>query len=205
MKYFIADTHFDHWNLVSRFPRRHPTFQRPFDNSDEHDTFLIDVINDTVDRGDELFVLGDFCLKRPGRFRQRIKCRQVRLIRGNHDPVQASINVFGDMPYMQVIKLRGEFDDAPATLSAVLSHAPQAFWFGSHRGWGHAYGHCHGQREDTLTQALGWQRRSIDVGVDYLARLLGTFKPVSEQYLLSTFLSLPGHDQPSFYPNNLHA
>jgi calcineurin-like phosphoesterase family protein len=200
MKFFIADTHFGHQKLIET-ARTHPKFGRPFECIEEHDTYLVDEINAATERWDVLYILGDFCMKCPGRYRQRLKC-QARLIRGNHDPIQASRNVFGEIPWMDVVKLQGIFEGESRKLSAVLSHAPFCFWIGSHRGWANIYGHCHGQREITMDQMLGERRRSLDVGVDNLLRLRGDFRPVSEQWLLEYMLSRSAHDDPSFYPNN---
>lgn len=203
MKYFLADTHFGCWKLVQNFPRLHPVLRRPFENIEEHDTYLIDEINARIKdhKKDELFILGDMCFKKPGKYRSRIKCRHVRLIRGNHDPVQASRNVFGEIPYKRVLKLRGEFNGGPVTLHTVVSHEPYAFWEGSHKGWAHLYGHCHGQREATMDMTLP-NRRSLDVGVDWLAKLTGCFRPLSEQAIITYMLTQTGHDMPTFYPNN---
>jgi calcineurin-like phosphoesterase family protein len=194
MRYFIADTHFGHWKLVSNFPRLHPGFARPFESIEEHDEYLLATINYYVNARDELFVLGDFCTDKPGRYRAKIKCRHVYLIRGNHDPVQASRNVFGEIPYIRHTKLRY----GGKSMHAVLCHNPMAFWEGSHNGWAHLYGHCHGRREGTLDTWMPG-RRSTDVSVDASA-----FHIHSEEELYLMFYDRPGHDLKSFYPPGLN-
>lgn len=195
-RYFIADTHFGaSTRLIRGMLRRYPGTDVLFPTTEAHDDHLIGAINCTVRPNDELFVLGDFAGKQPGKYRSRIKCKHVRLIRGNHDPVQASENVFGDIPWMLTTKLRSD----QGSMNVVLSHAPQLFWIGSHRGWAHLYGHVHGQREDWMDLHLGIERRSMDVGVDHIFRINGDYFPLSEDELYHYFVTRLGHDQQSFY------
>jgi calcineurin-like phosphoesterase family protein len=191
MRYFTADTHFGHTNILNKMlPRCYPGTNVLFRSIEDHDECLLYAINAVVGERDELYVLGDFARK-PGKYRARIKCKHVRLIRGNHDPVQKSKNVFGEIPYIIHTKVRSGRD----SLRVVLCHTPMAYWDGSHRGWGHLYGHCHGQREATMTKLFGVNRRSMDVGVDCLKNYI----PLSEEHLCHFFTSLSGHDPVGFY------
>jgi calcineurin-like phosphoesterase family protein len=195
MRYFIADTHFGHEKLIRPMLRCFPGTKTLFPTVEAHDTHLIDAINKTVGQDDELFVLGDFA-QQPGKYRMRINCKHVRLVRGNHDPYQKSKNVFGEIPYIIHTKVR---DGEGGSLKVVLCHTPMAYWDGSHNGSGHLYGHLHGQREDTLNAAFGHERRSMDVGADHLRRWQGHYSPVSEVNLYRLFTSWRGHDPVSFY------
>jgi len=199
VKYFIADTHFEHEKLVMSFPRYRPGTTELFATIEEHDYYLLRAINLRVRPEDELFILGDFAWQKPGKYRMKINCRHVHLIRGNHDPCQKSKNVFGEIPYVKITKLRG---GPGKSMTVVLCHTPMAFWEGSHKGWAHLYGHCHGNREHTMNRGLGFDRRSMDVGVDWIVKETGRFSPLSEEELYAQFASVPGHDPPSFYPNN---
>jgi len=202
MKYFIADTHFAHESLIMNFPRHRPGTKELFASIEEHDQYLLDAINLRVRREDELFILGDFAWKKPGKYRQQINCRHVSLIRGNHDKPGVCKNVFGEVPYVRNIKIRATGDENNTHLNVVLCHTPMAFWDGSHRGSCHLYGHCHGQREVTLNRALGWHRRSFDAGVDNLVKMTGGFSPIDEDEVYALFISLTGHDDPTFYDNH---
>lgn len=196
MRYFIADTHFGAKPLLIRgMLRRYPHSQTLFESTEQHDQHMLEAINSTVDRDDELFILGDFA-ENPGKYRALIKCKHVYLIRGNHDPYQKCVNVFGEMPYVKYTKLRGKYG---GSIRCVLSHTPFAFWDGSHKGFAHLYGHCHGQREDCMSAWFGFSRRSMDVGVDNLIAFQGHYAPVSEQTLYYLFLARHGHDLPEFY------
>jgi len=193
MRYFIADTHFGH-DLIRAMLRRYPGTKDLFPSVEAHDEFLLRSINSTVQEQDELFILGDFS-RQPGKYRARINCKHVYLVRGNHDPVQKCLNVFGQIPWIRKTKVRkgGE------SLKVVLCHFPFAYWEGSHNGWGHLYGHTHAQREGTMCDGLGRERRSFDVGVDNLMRVFGHYAPISEEVVFDGFTSIKGHDDREFY------
>lgn len=194
-RFFIADTHFGCSNkLIRGMLRLDPVLGTLFESTEAHDQCLLNAINGVVKPNDELYVIGDFS-KYPGRYRSRIKCKHVSLIMGNHDPVQKSRNVFGpNIPFQREVRLRGR----TGYLHCILAHSPQAFWFGSHKGWAHLYGHVHGQREDTL-DLLGKGRRSFDVGVDNLRNKFGNYFPLDEEQLYDMLSSRKGHDHGSYY------
>ena len=198
MRYFIADCHFGHEKLIMTFPRYRPGTKELFDSIEEHDDYLIDAINGVAGPDDELHILGDFALDKPGKYRMRIKCKHVYLTQGNHDRPMKSRRVFGEIPRIRLTELR-TFGNK--RLKAVLCHTPMAFWEGSHKGWANLYGHCHGQREDTMDRWLGLDRRSLDVSVDNIYKLTGSFTPLDEQVLYYEMISRAGHDHPSFYSN----
>lgn len=195
MRYFIADTHFGHSNMIRGMLRFWPGTNELFQTIEDHDRHLLGAINCTVKPNDELFILGDFAAL-PGKYRAQILCRKVYLIRGNHDPYQKCMNVFGDIPTMRTVKLR---NGEGASLKCVLCHYPIAYWEGSHKGWAHLHGHTHGQREVTLDDAFGYYRRMMDVGVDALFAQNGSYFPMGEDELYSRFTSFEGHDLPEFY------
>lgn len=195
MRYFIADTHFGARFLFKGLHQRDPATGDVFESTERRDAALLEAINDTVQPADELFVLGDFADKKPGKYRTMINCKHVTLILGNHDRVQASENVFGNCPLMKTIKLRknGNY------IKCILCHYPLAFWDGSHGGTAHLYGHVHGQRESTLDAGLGVSRRSMDVTVDNLYNIAGNYNPVSEEDLYTAFDFVEGHDHRQYY------
>jgi calcineurin-like phosphoesterase family protein len=196
MRHFIADTHFGASPMLIRgMLRRYSATNKLFESTEAHDEHLLKCINAVVEPKDELFIVGDFAGENPGKYRARIKCKHVYLIRGNHDPYQKCKNVFGEMPWMKTVKLRS----SRGTLNCVLCHFPLAYWDKSHKGWGHVHGHTHGQREVTLDDAFGYQRRMMDVGVDALRELTEHYFPISEWELYDRFTSLEGHDHADYY------
>jgi len=195
MRYFIADLHLGHKNMIRAMLRFYPHSTTLFESIEAHDAHMLGAINCTVKPNDELIILGDFA-QLPGKYRAQIKCKKVSLIRGNHDPVQKSLNVFGEIPWMVYTKLRS---GDGKSLKCVLCHFPLAYWDGSHRGWAHLHGHTHGQREVTLDDAFGYHRRMMDVGVDALYQLNKHYFPIGEDELYDRLISLEGHDHAEFY------
>lgn len=170
--WFTADTHFGHGNII-RF------CDRPFLSEDErfraredrrgnwkissesvarHDEALLASINDRVAEDDTLWILGDFCLgtfDEAKRYRDRIRCRQVHLVRGNHDSPSFD-ELFDCVMDQGMVKHRRR--------KIWLNHYPMRSWDKAFHGSWHLYGHVHGrlQEEDAATPRLLVR----DVGVD---------------------------------------
>ena len=198
MRYFTADLHLGHERILDQ-----DFSARPFATIKDHDDHIIDRINAHVGPRDELFILGDFCwtgtYHKPGHFRNRINCRTVHLIWGNHD--QASLaKQFSTSQDVRMVKLGIDTtkSDRPRSIEAFLSHYAHAYWPSSHHGALHLYGHNHDSREETL-DALFPGRRSTDVGMDTAKRLFGEFRPFSDAWLIKNVYSRPGHDQVEWY------
>lgn len=151
-----ADTHFGEAEAISMFGR-------PFPDPDAMDEALVDAINASVGRRDELLHLGDFCGPNPegrrpqiahaARMRARIRCRRVCLVRGNHDPVSRRFAALFD----RVDDLRS-WRAGPEELRVNACHWPLRLWRGQFKGALLLHGHAHG--------GLPAAGRSIDVGVD---------------------------------------
>jgi calcineurin-like phosphoesterase family protein len=79
-KWFIADTHFSHTNII-RYA------SRPYANVEEMDRSLLDNWNQSVSKDDQVFFLGDFGLGDVDHLHSI--CSQLNgqkiCIRGNHD------------------------------------------------------------------------------------------------------------------------
>lgn len=140
------------------------------------DDYLIKKINENVKKDDILWHLGDFCWgkkkyisDKARKYRERINCRNVFLVSGNHDPQE--IRCVFDGSY-DIYELKHE------SKHLVLSHYAQAFWNRSHnRSW-MLYGHAHGTAEDWLDSHMPG-RLSMDVGVDNAFRVVGEYRPFS--------------------------
>lgn len=173
---------------------------RPFKTVADMNDCIIAEINEHVDRKDELFMLGDFCWRRPAHFRMAIKCRTVHLIRGNHDRTNYGqyFKTARDTAMVRFLHTKSHLQ--PDTkINCFLSHYPHAFWPGSHHGRLHLYGHMHRQRESWLDNALGPERRSMDCSVDNIAHLTGHYRPISEFEVASILMNRTGHDNPEYY------
>ena len=76
--YCIADLHLGHGPGVLRF-------RTQFKTVEEHDKFIVDSINATVNPKDSLYLLGDIVIREAGWvWLNRINCRNLVLVPGNH-------------------------------------------------------------------------------------------------------------------------
>ncbi len=170
--WFTADLHLGHGNIIKYC-------QRPFLNEEEkskaasdarsgwkvsrdtivrHDNALIDAINERVAEDDTLWILGDFSLcsiEEAQVYRNRIVCRGVNLVWGNHD-LPAYESLFNKTIQQGMIKHEGQ--------KIWLNHYPMRSWDKSFHGSWHLYGHVHArlQEEDVKNSRV----LTRDVGVD---------------------------------------
>jgi calcineurin-like phosphoesterase family protein len=149
MIWFVADTHFDHENIID-------LADRPFDDVEQMNHQMIKQWNNRIKKNDIVYHLGDFAF---GRDRERIKelrntlNGEIRLLIGNHDDRRAIEEVFGPtwMPRgLWRIRHEGE--------RIVICHYSLRTWEGQHYGAWHLFGHSHG--------SLSPFGKSVDVGVD---------------------------------------
>lgn len=170
--WFTADTHFGHGNIIKYC-------QRPFLSPEEfaatrddprsklrispetvrrHDNALLDSINSIVALDDVLWIVGDFCWGGHAdamRYRNRIRCRTVNLVWGNHDQSEIA-SAFNDCMDQGMIEVEGQ--------PIWLNHYPMRSWDRAFHGSWQLYGHVHGrlEREDAQKPTL----LTKDVGVD---------------------------------------
>jgi calcineurin-like phosphoesterase family protein len=145
MIFLIADTHFSHSRIISHC-------SRPFKDAHHMDSVLLDNINNLVGQNDTLYHLGDFCFrgKPPEFYRERINCRNIHLILGNHDDHNIKYTGFTSVQHYKELRYNGRL--------IVLSHYPMRSWRNIGRGSIMLHGHCH--------HNLAPIGRSLDVGVD---------------------------------------
>lgn len=154
-KFYIADTHFGHANIIGYC-------DRPFRTVGVMDEQLIRRWNSVVGPDDVIFHLGDFalCLGDPLRLRwifTRLNGRK-RLIVGNHDLNRKGDlhPALADLAWDTTPSLGLETSDGGKRV--WLSHYAHRCWPGMHAGSFHFYGHSHGG-----APPFG---NSRDVGVD---------------------------------------
>lgn len=205
--WFTADTHFGHKRIPFYARRRFCLDERerlhlesiPVGSKSNWtpsqasvarmDDHLIGCINDVVGRDDILWHLGDFCGGRgphlfdaARRYRERINCKNVFIVLGNHDSDEMA-PLFKECHHSCEIKV--------ASRHIVLSHYAHCFWNRSHVGSWMLYGHAHGTAEAWLDRNMPG-RFSMDVGVDNVARVLGEYRPISYDEVAGLFSSRKG-------------
>lgn len=158
MIYLTSDSHFSHYNIM-RYANR------PFTSVKEMDDVLINNINKLVKKTDVLYHLGDWSFGNPWHFANRIDCKMIHLIRGNHDKFDKK----AELPFRTIsdIKtIKTEIDNQ--RIEIVCCHYAMRVWNKSHHGACHAWGHSHSSLPDDPYS------RSMDVGVDNIAKILSS-------------------------------
>lgn len=171
--YFTSDTHFGHKKVLD-------FTGRPWETIDEMNQALVDNINARVGADDDLYILGDFSFRinveEARALRDRIRCRKVHLLAGNHDRDWTRKEVAGTFicePPIKTLKIDGR--------RYVLSHYPIADWQGFTHWSIHLHGHIHaGPDYNEFERAQRLLR--YDVGVD-----ANGYAPVSLEEVIAFF------------------
>jgi calcineurin-like phosphoesterase family protein len=176
--YFTSDTHYAHKNIcrsVSNWRDAngdvpiHNT--RDFKSLDHMNDCIVNSINSMVGEDDILFHLGDWSFggfENIEEFRNRIYCKNIHLILGNHDHhiernrgdiqrlfssvneyLRLSVSINSGTPMY-----RGDYD-------FVLMHYPIASWHNMNDGVIHLHGHVHLPPDKKLSKG-----KAMDVGMD---------------------------------------
>jgi calcineurin-like phosphoesterase family protein len=162
--YFLGCTHFGHINICKGTSKWSDLSRcRDFQTVEEMNQVIWNSINSTVDLDDTLFLLGDFVLsdkKNAYLYRERIKCRNVHLLFGNHeDGVRERkefCNLFssvGDYTEIRCSRKSGKLT------RCNLFHYPMKVWNGSHHGSFALTSHSHGSlpyKNYELGLDMGW-------------------------------------------------
>jgi calcineurin-like phosphoesterase family protein len=166
-----------------------------WESTNRMDKALIDNINAVVRENDRLIHCGDFCWVRGNpekvaavyaKYRNQIKCRNVFLVYGNHDPKQ-----FSQARDLVSRLFSGTFDLYQTYINnelAVCSHYSMLRWDRSHHNSLHFFGHSHDKLSDWLDEHTPGHH-SLDVGVDTAYRLLGEYRPFSAKEAKDIILS----------------
>lgn len=197
--FFSSDTHFKHKNIVSGISNWE-SGTRDFQTQEEHDQTIIDNFNNTVGENDILYFLGDFAfgsfnktesfsvLNHIREFREKIKCKNIHFIVGNHDEPIYNDEVFPDTnePVRNLFSSVNRILDLKITirkpnqkkrkLTFVLSHYPMRSWDLMYQNSIMLYGHTHNTldnaRPDFANPAWMGDRyyvinqKTMDVGLD---------------------------------------
>jgi calcineurin-like phosphoesterase family protein len=144
--HFTADNHFGHEAIITMS-------QRPFATVEEMDETMIANWNAVVQRGDNVWHVGDFAHRIDVKRKRAIFSRlngSKHLVPGNHDDKDSLALSWSSIGQIRDIKVEGQ--------RLILCHYGMRTWPGSRRGSIHLYGHSHG--------SLPGNSQCLDVGVD---------------------------------------
>jgi len=166
MKFFTADLHTNHTNIIKYC-------KRPFNSVQEMDATLLKNINDVVMSDDELYHIGDFCFGDAAKYIDRINCNNIYFCLGSHDK-----SLWQAKNHPKIKKLADIIYIKDVTPQIVCNHCAQLVWDKSHHGSWHLFGHSHGNLgrggaeftgDKEISNALKLivsKFKMIDVGVD---------------------------------------
>lgn len=192
--WFTSDTHYGHKNIVrgtSEWGKEEGGIHslqrtRNFNTIEEHNQVLVDSINGLVKENDILYHLGDWSFGgHPNikEFRERLNCKNIHLVFGNHDQHIEPINspyreLFSSCEYYKELNLKIDCTKTGkyGKQLFVLSHYAMRVWNKSHRGSIMLYGHSHGTLDAMKPEFANptWigddyfikNYRTMDVGMD---------------------------------------
>ena len=127
MKYFIADTHFNHENIIKYC-------NRPFKNAKEMNEYIINKWNSVVTQKDIVYHLGDVGFGTTEELKElvsRLNGLKI-LIRGNHD-FKRGVNGWKEIGFSEVYKKKLILE------KLILTHEPIEV----EEGYTNVFGHIH--------------------------------------------------------------
>jgi calcineurin-like phosphoesterase family protein len=166
--WITSDTHYGHSNICRgvtswRLPDGGIPIEqtRDFDTIEQMNESIVDEINSVVGEDDVLIHLGDWSFggfENIQKFRDKILCKEIHLILGNHDhhiennkggvqDLFTSVNHYARLSYKNN--------------TFVLCHFPISSWDSLNKGYIHLHGHVH------LPKNLRFGKgKKMDVGMD---------------------------------------
>ncbi len=173
MIYYIADTHFGHFNVI-KFDKR------PYKTVQDMDRELIGNWNCRVREDDHVYFLGDVCFRneKPADWYLRQLWGHKHLIVGNHE--DAVLNNPEARKYFESIDQIKEIKDVlnGQQIKIVLCHYPIIEWNGKFHGSWHIYGHIHNNLGDTY-DVMSKESHALNAGV-----CINNYMPVSFKELI---------------------
>ena len=174
--FFTSDTHYGHANIcrgVTNWRDENGNVPinttRDFETLEQMNDKIVESINSVVGEDDTLFHLGDWSFggyDNIEEFRNRIVCKNVHLILGNHDhhiernkgDIQ---RLFSSVNQYLHLEVKWEGKDKFEHARFALMHYPIASWNGMNDGVIHLHGHVHLPNNLRVTNG-----KAMDVGVD---------------------------------------
>lgn len=126
MKKYISDPHLGHGNINTKHDKR------GFETTEEMDEYIIKQWNSSVNKNDEVYILGDLSFldgEKTNEYLKRLNGKKY-LIKGNHDRRFLKDDNFNSKHFEWVKESAIINDDGR---KVILSHYPQPFYFGQYR------------------------------------------------------------------------
>jgi calcineurin-like phosphoesterase family protein len=165
--YFTSDTHYMHKNICRGTTSwsNADGFCRDFDTLDQMNDRIVNGINSVVGQDDILFHLGDWSFggfEMIEQFRNRINCRNIHIILGNHDhhierDREDIRRLFTSVNQYLELEVKGKDWEQ----NYVLMHYPIISWNKMNDGVIHLHGHVHLSADRRIGKG-----KTMDVGVD---------------------------------------
>ena len=175
--FFTSDTHYNHKNICRGVTdwrledRSVPVSQtRDFRDLDEMNVTIVNNINSVVGQDDILIHLGDWSFggfDSIKEFRDRIVCKNIYLLYGNHDHHiennrEGIQGIFTKTSQYQMLTVEVENKmAAKSKYEFVLMHYPICSWHNMNKGRFHLFGHVHLPPHQKVMAG-----RAMDVGMD---------------------------------------
>ena len=156
MIYFIADTHFNHRNIIEYW-------NRPFKDTNEMNEYIIQKWNSVAKENDIVYHLGDVGFGTTEMLEElvsRLNGTKI-LLRGNHD-FKRGVNGWKEVGFSEVYKKRIELENL------ILTHAPIEI---VEEGKINVFGHIHDKPLDERLNKDNHICVSCDV-VDYMPQMI---------------------------------
>lgn len=166
--WFTADPHFDHARIIT-------LSNRPFRDVTDMNETIVGNYNRHVKSDDVLYILGDFAwgdAQSIKYWRERINCKNIHYIWGNHDKILKSnrklaLSLFSSFEAEYTGSINGQY--------VHLYHFPILEWDQFYRDSWNLFGHVHNTRPH-LAGFLG-----LDVGVDANNYLPISFEQIKDK------------------------
>lgn len=201
--WFTSDTHYGHSNICSAVTKWRdnkgniPPNVRNFSSLNEMNEIIINNTNNYVKEDDILINIGDWSFggfDNIQKFRDRIVCKNIYLITGNHDDHIINNRNNIQSIFTKVIEFYSQLEVKQNNISYkfVLCHFPIASWQDMAKGRIHIHGHVH----LPPNQRMG-NGKHLDVGLDG-----NNMKPYSMKEILA--LMNDKLVKPLILPNDHH-
>lgn len=165
-----SDPHYNHKNICEGTSNWTTGKTRPFQTLEKMNARIVDSINTSVGQDDILICLGDWSFggfESIEDFRNRIVCKNIYLIYGNHDHHIANNrgnvqSLFTATAHYETLELYINVKKGQeARYLFTLCHFPICSWHDMNKGRFHLFGHMHLGPDKKMMPG-----RSMDVGMD---------------------------------------